>query len=902
MADDIPKLLGVDLDLNLFELTDLFYAYYKYHNEDYLTDYNQFVSLDSAQNRIQVETSSLSRYQALRRIEGVRLGSRPFLAGKGIAKHRPNISMGYLRWFFDYLVLPYQSIFTDSDLVKVRINKKLYDIEKLTDTELEELRVQAANNPNLVNNAEIGDDVSDAYADVLKTSEKFRTVTDRIPIRIIQDGIVALLHSDMDWAPEVIPALDLVTEPQAEFNPSNWSSFFIIRKMTAQEAVRHIRSETTFWRPEALRWALENSYQGGNLLNSSHHQYGYNDRDNKNPTCGENFMVKSFMEEKSSRLTNVSSYYGNMFVVECYYVNKKGKVDKVIFFPSNDFYGVSSDLRQQIESFVGGGVPDSDEEFKRFEGADVLFHRENVFKTMKEAISIIPFDRGEPSLERQRAYGHELFAPIEMIMRLDTSILNFAILMGVPFYKNRAQGTDAQDLQDLELEVNGEMVDLGDRDFVTLPFQADLQGMIAVRQMLLQHAAQKAFLGGLDGAELTSSGRGANLAELRLVRDGRVIKHDVEALAKGLHGPLTKILRRILDLRDRDLTDPLIQKRFFDVLTKVHGIDEEIFDFDEKDVIEDTDLPYWMALEIIRNGGSHFGPAELVLYSQIKQLFGDGLTQQQGAALNRMAIKSLLGSQDAIDILGDPKDTLVFEQDQVYQATLESASITGSVDDGALNFKVVPVRIDKDDHVLHLTQVHNPDATQIIQTLQEGNVTPDQLADLSEDQLDTRTDLILKLAAHAAHISQHQNALELFGRKRDDINQLREETNVILQSAEALLNNLQLNIRAAQQKRQERELRLQNLSPENEAEKAKAESEMMELQAKRQGEQEKLALANKIADDNQRRHIDKQVSKARDRNLKREMASTDAQLRAMEIQTKASVDLAKIDTSSGEGR
>ena len=273
----------------------------------------------------------------------------------------------------------------------------------------------------------------------------------------------------------------------------------------------------------------------------------------------------------------------------------------------------------------------------------------------------------------------------------------------------------------------------------------------------------------------------------------------------------------------------------------------------------------------------------MVLYNEVKQLFGDGLDQQAAQNLTRMGIKSLLGSQDALDILGDPKDKFITQQDQLYMATLESAAIVGSVEGISLDFKPILIRPGKDDHVGHLTQVHNPDMQGLIERIQASEVSSEKLNDLTEEELETRTNLILRLGAHALHAQQHHEQLLRFGKKRDDVNRLREETNNLLQTSEALMNNLELNLRAIQAKREEKELRLRNIAPENEAEKMKIEAQLLELEAKRETDRGKLSLANKIADQRQQQHIDKQVSKARDRELKREIANQQSALKQQEV-------------------
>jgi hypothetical protein len=289
-----------------------------------------------------------------------------------------------------------------------------------------------------------------------------------------------------------------------------------------------------------------------------------------------------------------------------------------------------------------------------------------------------------------------------------------------------------------------------------------------------------------------------------------------------------------------------------------------------------------MEVQAIRNGASHFGAAEIVVHREIMETFGSALDQQAMQALSRKGIESLIGSQDSIDILGDPRTRLVTNSDQVYQATLESASITGSVDRGALNFKPIIIRPQKDDHVTHLTQVHLPDAEAIIERIQQAQVASESLDDLSEQQLDTRNNMILKLSAHANHISLHAEQLERFGAQRQDINQLKERANVVMQTSEGLANNLERNLRALEAKRAETERRLRNISPENEVEKQKIQLELEKLNAQREKDRNQLMLANKIAEQRQQQHRDQQVSKARDR----------AQ-RERESQRKSQVDLQK---------
>ena len=571
-----------------------------------------------------------------------------------------------------------------------------------------------------------------------------------------------------------------------------------------------------------------------------------------------------------------------MIVVDAYYINADNKVTNAVFFPSISFKGVKAEDKERRTS----DDYTDDEREKGIDKADVLYRRVLPFTSLDKVLTVVPFDRSELTLERQRGYGHELYNPIEALMRCDSSIMSAVSTMGCMFVKNNATVEDKKGLEEIELKVNGEIVDIGDRTVIPNPIITDLSGMIATRQMILQHTISKAYLGGLDGTEQTANGRGANLANLRLVRDGRVHKHDIEDFAKGLKGFYTNILASMLKIigekLDWDKENLIIQRLLYDVIVTQMGFPKTLLTYKEEDVLEDTGLPYWINLEVVRNGASHFGPAEMILYSEIKQIWGDSLSQEEMRKLNRMGIKSILGPQDSIDIFGTPAEDNVTEQDQMYQAALETATILGSVDSGTVNFEEVLTRPDKDDDVAHLS-IHNKKAEEIIKRLDESDVTPEELAESGGTHaLETRSALILKLGALANHISRHQSNLAIYGNKRTDVNQLKELTNNILQSAEGLMNNLQNYLRTLEAKRQDEQLRLQNLSPENEAEKMKQQTEQMKLQQAREAGKDKLMLANKIADQRQQQHMDKQLSKAKDRELKAQMAERDSRQRVLD--------------------
>ena len=897
--DKDKNVASIDFDLSLYDLTQLFSHCYKYHNTDCLVEYQCVTGVKDGKPKEEVKT--LARFPALRRIHALALGSRPFMGSVGIPKSRPNVSTGLFQMLTTYLKLPYQSVFSDGTFTKISINKKLKDKLTLSDEALKAQDLAAKEQPNIESNREIAQDTTTAFNEIMQITPNIIQCHDVAPTRMIQDGFVAFLHEDPDlgYSAEPIDALDLITEPLCEFNPKTWSIFFRIKKMTAREAMDHIKEEegdeNSPWNTDALRWCLEEAGTNRGILNSAHYNSNGQFDNDPSPIGNENYQVKSYYSDKSRRMTDLNGYYGTFLTVEAYYKNTKGKVNKVIFFPSTNF-DVKEDVKENRKKM-------SLEDLKKegLDKADVIFKREVPIKCLSKKITVIPFDRSELTLERQRSFGHELFNPCEVVARIESAMLNTLGHMSTLYTRQRNQSgeSDASNPEDLNINVNGETQDLSDYDIVgDTPFGADLNGMGGIRSIFLQHCFQKAFLGGLDGTETSGNGRGASLANLRLVRDGRVHKHNVEYFSMGLTEFYSKIYFAVLNLGQISLAIKgitILKRLFFDWLYEVKGHLKFLYEFDDDDIMEETGLPWWHTLQAVRNGASHFGAAEIVLYSEIKNLYGDSLDQQATQNLSRMGMRSLLGSQDAIDILGDPRDNLITQNDQIYQAMMENATIMGSVSTSLVNYVRIPVRDDKDDHVSHLRDSHNPKMKEMIDILNQGEVSPQELQDQTEEQLDTRINLILKVAGIADHSALHLQNLARFGDKRQDINQLREETNALMQSSEGLLNSLQINLRAQKAKQQESALKLQNLSPENQAEQQKNQIEFLKIQTKTKEIDGKLAIANALRSQADKQHVDKQLTSARDRASKERIAQAQIDAQREQARFAAGKDAADVN-------
>ena len=882
--------------LNLYDLTDLFHCFYQYHNEDCLVDYTHY----SAQGGSAVTSNqSLSRLGAFRRIKASYLGAKPYFGGEGITATKPNKSLGYMNHMLRYLSLPYKAVLANKDYAKIRVDRTLHELENLSKKELEVFRQDRVNNPTFFSHAEISDDTTDSFNTLLDTDKGYNKVHEQIPFHLPTYGMGAILHNDIDFRTRPVDPIDLITEPQADWDPKTWSAFFVIKKLSANKCKELVRTEAPGWDKEALEWALLSSKNEKGILTGKHYS---GDIDGDSVPCGENFQVKSFYSQKGIRESNVNGYYGNMLVVEGYYLDNDGKVKHVIFFPSTDCRGVDLDERESRRSAT---PKELQEKGIHIDGANVLYYRETSFKNLKRAITVIPFDRSEPSLELQRAYGHELFSPIEVIMRIDSSLLMAADLMSTPFWTDQNEGNDAADMEDFDMGLDGEPVYLGTRRFAENPFQLDLNGLITLRNIFAQHMVSKAFLGGLDGMETPGANGSDKLANLRLMRDARIHKHDVEDFADGLKEAYSKSLMMVLkEIQDeKTISDRLVKYEFFKKLTVVHGHESDYFEFDKKDIIEDTNLPYWLTVEAIRNGASHFGPAETIVFREIKELFGDTLGQEQLQSLNRAGIKSLIGSEQSLDILGDPKQQTSTDSDQLYDANNEESLIKASLNNHTLSFDPIGVKPLKHNHMLHLSQVHIPKAQETLQKIQEGNTESERLDEATIDTLETKNNLILQLIAQNAHITLHVQQLEKFGKKRRDVNSIREAANEIRQSAEGLQRSLEQNMRAIIQKRRQQADQLAGTTPESQLEKEKLMIEREKIASQERIAKDKLGVSLQASQATKAAQDNNQITKARDREQKDRHKLIDAQteIQKTNVNAQASLQAAQIKNNKQRG-
>lgn len=875
---DSPVLPAVDYDLSMYELLEMSNAWYRYHNEVSLVDSYIITGLsDKSDDKKPIK---YSRNDGFRRLEAVRLGARPWQQIFGQQQAKPNFSTGHQSQYMKYLSLPYRAVLADGDLVRTPVNRRLFDKTKLSQDEqirMDELRRE---NEIYYSNDELSQNVASSFKDAIRSSSYISRALAKIPRKVAQDGLGIVMHDPDDWFKvEQVDALDLITEPLASVHPDEWNAFFVIKKMSALQIRDKIKNPGTKWNAEALRWALEESFNKGGSLNKDHITGNSNylgTSGDKTQACDENYMVKSFIAEKEARVSAVDSYYGNLLVLEAYYINKDNKVDKKIFFPSNAVLDKLKALtRSQLSKLTKKEL-----ENHGLDKADCLYHYKNAYTSLDRAITLFPVDEQEAILERLRGPAHEIIPLTEAINRIECDILFASNMMANIFYKT-SDGQSSQKAEELVIHSDGVGVDLGGREIVPNPYPMDLNGLMAARSLFLSQLQSVTFIGGLDNLQESSEGRGQGKLELQLMKDGKIHKYSVNPFADSLEDFYAKSLAGILEvvgkLKDKPdvLTNnkDLAAKNFARSLALVYGHDPKILLFEDSDVYEGKYLPYWMDLAVVRNGVSFFGPAEMLLYREINQLLGPTFDQDQQERFSRMVSRSMLGAEQALDILGDPRDKSASEQEHVYQATLENASIIGSVDMGAATYEQLPVVDGKQHAVPHIT-THNEAIGRILQQLEAGDhATEAEQQAVDEHTLETKVMLILRAAALSTHNQAHLPALDRFGNSRDDINQLREETNYMLQQTEGLFNGLQDHMQALQTMRNERMAVLQGMAPENDVEREKIENEKQSIMSKERialNQQQLLAL---IAQDKKAQTIGERVDKAKDRQLKeREIA------------------------------
>lgn len=880
-ATDSPVLPGVEFDLDMYSLLEMFNHWYRYHNEAATVDSYIITGLSDQPN--DKKPIKYSRFDALRRLEAVRLGARPWQEVFKQQQAKPNFSSGHQSQYMKYLSLPYRAVLADRDLVRTPINRRLYDKTKLSQDEQIQMDELRRENEIYYSNDELSQNVASAFKDAVRSSNYISRSLAKVPRKVAQDSLGIILHDPDNWFKvEQIDAIDLVTEPLATVHPDEWNAFFVIKKMSALQVRDKIKHPGTKWKPDSLRWALEESFNKNGSLSKDHITGNSNflgGTGDKTQACDENYMVKSFIAEKEARASAVDSYYGNLLVVEAYYINTDDKVDKKIFFPSNA-------ILDKLKALTKSGIAKlTKEQLKEhgLEDADCLYFYKNAYQSLDRAITLFPVDEQEAILERLRGPAHEIIPLTEAINRIECNILFASDMMANIFYKTN-DGQSSQKAEELLVHSDGVGVDMGGREIVPNPYPMDLNALISARSLFLSQLQSITFIGGLDNLAENSEGRGQGKLELQLMKDGKIHKYSVEPFADSLETFYSKLLAGVLEVVGKLVNKPdvittvtnnkdLAAKNFARSLALVYGHDPKILLFEDSDVYEGKYLPYWMDLAVVRNGVSFFGPAEMLLYREINQLLGPTFDQDQQERFSRMVSRSMLGAEQALDILGDPRDKSASEQEHIYQAMLENNSIIGSVDMGAATYGQLPVVDGKQHAVPHIT-THNEAIGKIMQQLEAGDhATEAEQQAVDEHTLETKVMLILRASALSTHTQAHLPALDRFGNSRDDINQLREETNYLLQQTEGLFNGLQDHMQALQTMRNERMAVLQGMAPENDAEREKIETEKQSIMSKERiavGQQQLLA---KIADDKKVQHIGDRVDKAKDRQLKeREIA------------------------------
>ena len=127
---------------------------------------------------------------------------------------------------------------------------------------------------------------------------------------------------------------------------------------------------------------------------------------------------------------------------------------------------------------------------------------------------------------------------------------------------------------------------------------------------------------------------------MKLLRDGVWHKHNIAEFAKQLTSVYEKIVSSLLEnfknlKNEKPIDNTYIKYNVCNKLIKQYNYDVNLFVAEEDELLEDTNLPYWMTVSTMHNGGSHFGAAEYVIYSKIKNLASDTLTKKQMMALSR---------------------------------------------------------------------------------------------------------------------------------------------------------------------------------------------------------------------------------------------------------------------------
>lgn len=729
-----------------------------------------------------------------------------------------NLNLGYFRHVMEQYMMPVQNAVSPENAFKIRIFYDLYlrSLPKKNKGQEQEGRAELQQikelDPSRISGTRISQRVTHIFQhwfSRLGNQPHFfkQLFYER---EMYSTGIAAL--DPMGYKPRVLERRQFVTEPGATIDVDTWNVCWYMHYKTVSEITERAEQDEdgVIWKQDNIRKAFKEKF------------------DNRIPDYENDEHVPFSQSDKLGRLTKQTAAIP---IIETWSRNADNGID---------YKWIYSGKSEKL----------------------TLMEVKNGYERMSHAIFPNVAEMGVQLMEDQRSGGYNLMNIVPLLNRLESSIADVVKISSlIPVRTNIEYGRSTNELK---IPHSG-IFNIGNHDFAQVGLDKNVQQLMAYRNSILAYTSSRMYLSGLDALDKMGNdkeGRGGSIAEQRILKDQNIHKERRESAAKQLKPLFARIVHNALKSKGtaEKHTECLLHER----LQTLDGVEDDIFNFDDKYVSEETGLPCWIAVEPIRNADSSFNAAETIIARNIEAYKGS-LNSAQQKLVTEYQISAWAGAYFMEDLKSLEEN--FNDRDEAIEAQNEHAIIFASVDEETATFQQWRVK-SSDNDLIHLRDAHLPLLDQVRQEL-------DQQVDFEQGQEGDDTKRILQYAHLAFHAREHTDILEQMGEESLLAGELREKVFGHFESAEGRLNR----VIADNKSKIARNANQESLNPEDQL---KLEIESLKAQTNRDkalailtssretNAANKQMLAAKIFSDREEKSRDRQENQ-RERVFKREL-------------------------------
>lgn len=669
---------------------------------------------------------------------------------------RNNINLGDLERIIDYVSSNIaSSLHSSKDFVNIQYDTSLN--EKL------EAKILNSGKTGI-----LSDILSSYFSKMLRASPGFKELFRRISFEHCLYGYAAVEHpipSSLEWLPSFVSRTVLYLEENQGLSERNWPVYYYENDKSLSEMYR-----MALEKPE-MGWEIKNIVEiikeeegrirGNNTLSSFLH--------NSSNSHLQSLRPAAQGSRGRGALGAGLDYYSpdTIRVSNCRWIDEDGEVSVLVF------------------TYYKGSEP------------RILCKRKGCWENMEDAITGFPFNEGVGTVNAQRGWGQKMAPMTYAMARMDSSAFDSMDRLNTVFYR-----TDhgVEDPEEFYIDLNG-YTEVGNRTFVETFNQSKLSDQISARSYYATLMDSKAYLGGLDGQELSGEGRGGMLAEAKLNKDGRVHKEKNRPFHEKVGEMCRKIFRSVVllchqeDSILQESKDPEIRLMYTKFLVplrvelKKQGVTfEDLFPMEEDEMEKAYRLPLGVEVSAGNHVGDHFGGGEARMWEKLEPFMGR-ISDKFDKRVLEGIVNSIVGnSPEARELINFIREDSKPTGEVSQQVLKEVAMFEGMAANGAPSPNIPPA-VQGEDHIGHL-RLH-------IALFDEAETRIRQ-----QKTLDVQRDRITQIH-HGNHIQQHSQFLEPF-KTQKEVAEIRKEANIRYQISTKHLANYEEEVsRELDQKQKE---------------------------------------------------------------------------------------------------